>query len=256
MNASKVTLSLNTKIFVAIGVAAIIAVFTLTPAIPQDPAYHLFIDQRGMLGIPNFWNVISNLPFLIVGIAGLSIIFSNTDRICVREASAAYVTLFTGIVLTAIGSAYYHLAPSNEALVWDRLPMTIGFAGLFCVIIAEFISATTARRLLLPLLIIGFGSVEYWAWTESQGAGDLRPYALVQFLPMLLIPVILLTHKPVIGATRYFWWMLGFYGIAKLFEFFDAEIFALGGLISGHSLKHVAAAMTPAIFAYALFKRR
>ena len=246
----------RTKILIAIIVAVVVAVFTLTSPIPQDPAYHHFSDQRDLLGIANFWNVISNLPFLIVGIAGLSIVFLYADEVCVREASAAYVTLFSGIVLTAIGSAYYHLTPSNEALVWDRLPMTIGFAGLLSVIVAEFISPAVARRLLLPLLVIGFGSVEYWTWTESQGAGDLRPYALVQFLPMLLIPVILLTHKPIIGETRYFWWMLFFYGVAKLFEFFDAEIFALGGLISGHSLKHVAAAITPAVFAYAPIRRR
>ena len=249
-------LSLRTKALVAMVVAIVIAVFSLTSPVPQDPAYHHFIDQREMLGIANFWNVISNLPFLIVGIAGLAMVFRYANTVCIREASAAYVTLFSGIVLTALGSAYYHLAPSNDALVWDRLPMTIGFAGLICVIVAEFISASVARRLLLPLLIVGFGSVEYWIWTESQGAGDLRPYALVQFLPMLLIPVILITHKPIMGETRYFWWMLAFYGAAKLFEFFDAEIFALGGLISGHSLKHIAAAMTPAVFVYALSMRR
>ena len=168
----------------------------------------------------------------------------------------AYMVFFAGILLTAFGSSYYHLAPSNETLLWDRLPMTIGFAGLLTVIVAEFVSASAARRLLLPLLIVGFASVEYWAWTESRGVGDLRPYALVQFLPMLLIPVILLTHRPTIGAARYFWWMLAFYLVAKLLEFFDADVFALGHLISGHSLKHVAAAMTPAVFLYALIRRR
>ena len=249
-------LSLRAKTLIAIVVVAVIAVFTLTSPVPQDPAYHHFIDQREMLGIANFWNVISNLPFLIVGVAGLVIVFRYVDKVCAREASAAYVALFSGIVLTAFGSAYYHLAPSNEALVWDRLPMTIGFAGLFCVIVAEFMSASVARRLLLPMLIIGFGSVEYWIWTESHGVGDLRPYALFQFLPMLLIPVILITHKPIVGEPRYFWWMLAFYGVAKLFEFFDAEVFALGGLISGHSMKHFAAAMTPTVFVYALSKRR
>jgi hypothetical protein len=134
--------------------------------------------------------------------------------------------------------------------------MTIGFAGLVTIIVAEFVSARAARMLLLPLLIVGFASVEYWAWTESRGVGDLRPYAIVQFLPMLMIPVILLTHKPVIGEARYFWWMLAFYVLAKLLEFFDADVFAFGDLISGHSLKHVAAAMTPTVFLYALISRR
>ena len=249
-------ISQRSILVIAAAVLSIAAVFLFTSAIPQDPAYHQFIDGRELLGVSNFWNVVSNLPFLLVGAFGLILVYRHADEVCVTSCEMAYLVFFAGIFLTAFGSSYYHLAPSNETLLWDRLPMTIGFAGLVSIITAEFISASAARRLLLPLLIVGFASVEYWAWTESRGVGDLRPYALVQFLPMLLIPVILLTHRPVIGSARYFWWMLAFYFVAKLLEFFDANVFALGGLISGHSLKHVAAAMTPAIFLYALLERR
>ena len=249
-------MSPRTIVVVAFAIFVIAAVFLLTSAVPQDPAYHAFIDSRSLLGVPNFWNVFSNLPFLIVGVAGLAFVKRNADKVCVSTTEMAYHVFFIGIFLTAFGSSYYHLAPSNETLLWDRLPMTIGFAGLVTIIVAEFVSARAARMLLLPLLIVGFASVAYWAWTESRGVGDLRPYAIVQFLPMLMIPVILLTHKPVIGEARYFWWMLAFYVLAKLLEFFDADIFAFGYLISGHSLKHVAAAMTPTVFLYALISRR
>lgn len=234
----------------------IAAVFLFTSAVPQDPAYHNFSDTRLLLGVPNFWNVFSNLPFLVVGAAGLVLVRRNADKVCVSTTEMAYYVFFIGILLTAFGSSYYHLAPGNETLVWDRLPMTIGFAGLVTIIVAEFVSARAARMLLVPLLVIGFASVEYWSWTESRGVGDLRPYAIVQFLPMLMIPVILLTYKPVIGEARYFWWMLVFYLLAKVLEFFDADVFAFGYLISGHSLKHVAAAMTPVVFLYALTMRR
>jgi len=234
----------------------IAGVFLLGDPVPQDPAYHAFSDVRNLFGIPNFWNVISNLPFLVIGAAGLWFLRHDAERVCMQGNALAYRVFFAGILLTAFGSAYYHLAPSNQTLLWDRLPMTIGFAGLLTVIIAEFISSNAARRLLLPLLGIGLGSVFYWAWSETQGAGDLRPYAIVQFLPMLLIPAVLLTHKPAIGDSRYFWWMLVFYVIAKVFEFMDPSILALGNLISGHSLKHLAAAMTPAVFLYALTRRR
>jgi hypothetical protein len=249
-------MSPRTIIVIAFAFLVIAAVFLFTSAVPQDPAYHAFSDFRSLLGVPNFWNVFSNLPFLIVGVAGLIFVRRNADKICVSTNEMAYYVFFIGIALTALGSSYYHLAPSNQTLLWDRLPMTIGFAGLVTIIVAEFVSARAARMLLVPLLIVGFASVEYWAWTESRGAGDLRPYAIVQFLPMLMIPVILLTHKPVIGEARYFWWMLAFYFLAKLLEFFDADVFAFGKLISGHSLKHVAAAMTPTIFLYALIMRR
>jgi hypothetical protein len=249
-------MSPRTIVVIAFAIFVIAAVFLLTSAVPQDPAYHEFIDFRVLLGVPNFWNVFSNLPFLIVGVAGLAFVKRNADKVCVPTNEMAYYVFFIGILLTAFGSSYYHLAPSNETLLWDRLPMTIGFAGLVTIIVAEFVSARAARMLLLPLLIVGFASVEYWAWTESRGVGDLRPYAIVQFLPMLIIPVILLTHKPVIGEARYFWWMLAFYVLAKLLEFFDADVFAVGNLISGHSLKHVAAAMTPTVFLYSLISRR
>lgn len=245
--------SLAVSILAAVLIAG---VFLLGDPVPQDPAYHAFSDVRNLFGIPNFWNVISNLPFLVIGAAGLWFLRHDAERVCMQGNALAYRVFFAGILLTAFGSAYYHLAPSNQTLLWDRLPMTIGFAGLLTVIIAEFISSNAARRLLLPLLGIGLGSVFYWAWSETQGAGDLRPYAIVQFLPMLLIPAVLLTHKPAIGDSRYFWWMLVFYVIAKVFEFMDPSILALGNLISGHSLKHLAAAMTPAVFLYALTRRR
>ena len=249
-------MSPRTVLVIAFAIFVIAAVFLLTSAVPQDPAYHAFSDSRSFLSMPNFWNVLSNLPFLIIGAAGIAFVKRNADKVCIDRNEMAYYVFFIGIFLTAFGSSYYHLAPSNETLLWDRLPMTIGFAGLVTIIVAEYVSARAARMLLLPLLIVGFASVGYWAWTESQGVGDLRPYAIVQFLPLLMIPVILLTHKPAIGEVRYFWWMLAFYFLAKLLEFFDADIFAFGGLISGHSLKHVAAAMTPTVFLYALIRRR
>lgn len=240
----------------AFAVAATGALFLFNAPIPQDPAYHLFSDSRTALGIANFWNVASNLPFLLVGAAGLAYLRRYSADVCVAGLEIAYTVFFAGMLLTSIGSAYYHLAPSNETLVWDRLPMTIGFSALISIIIGEFVSVTAGRRLLIPLLLLGFGSVEYWAFTETRGLGDLRPYAIVQFLPMLMIPVILLGFPSAHGRTRYYWWMICFYLVAKLLEFLDGEIFELGHLLSGHSLKHLAAAAAPAVFLFALSRRR
>ncbi len=150
----------------------------------------------------------------------------------------------------------YHLAPSNESLLFDRLPMTIGFAGLFSIVMGEFVSMRIGRRLLPPLLVVGVASVAYWAVTESYGVGDLRPYALVQFLPMLLIPIILSVYRSASDATRYFWMVIVFYVLVKICEQFDAEIFALGEVVSGHTLKHLFASLTPATLLYALTRRR
>lgn len=249
-------MSTRLQVILALVVLLVTAIFLFTEPVPQDPAYHAFSDVRNLFDIPNFWNVASNLPFLVIGAAGVWFLHDNAGRACVPGTALAYRLFFAGVMLTAFGSSYYHLAPDNQTLVWDRLPMTIGFAGLLTIIVAEFVSASAARKLLLPLLITGLASVAYWAWSEARGDGDLRPYALVQFLPMLLIPVLLLTHRPAFSDKKIFWWMLFFYLLAKVFEFMDPAIFALGYLISGHTLKHLAAAMTPAIFLYGLSRRR
>lgn len=236
-------------------VLVVVAVFLFVAPIPQDPAYHDFADSRTLLGVPNFWNVFSNLPFMVVGAWGVAYVMRHGHAVCLPGLELAYVVFFSGVFLTAFGSAYYHLMPANEPLAWDRLPMTISFAGLFSIIVGEFVSARLGRTLLVPLLLLGIVSVEYWIWTESRGAGDLRLYALVQFLPMLLIPFILLLYKPSIGSSRVFWTMLGFYALSKIVEYFDSAIFAAGGVISGHSLKHLFAAAATAALLLALMQR-
>jgi hypothetical protein len=224
--------------------------------VPQDPAYHGFADGRTLIGFDNFWNIASNIPFLLVGIWGLVYVRRHGVEVCPNGLQVAYIVFFAGVSLTALGSAYFHANPSNETLVWDRLPMTIAFAGLFAIIIGEFVSLRAAQRILLPLLFAGIGSVVYWAVTEANGAGDLRAYAAVQFLPMLLIAVVVLIYTPSIGAKKYVWLMLLFYVLAKVFEFFDAAVFSAGELLSGHTLKHLCAAGTPATMLYALSTRR
>jgi len=245
---------LVTLVLVALAVVGL--VFGLTSPIPQDPGYHLFADGRQLFTVPNCWDVLSNLPFLITGLLGLSYVNKYGHDVCAPDLVPAYRVFFAGILLTAFGSGYYHLAPSNESLIFDRLPMTIGFAGLFSIITGEFVSVRIGRRLLTPLLVIGVASVAYWAITESYGIGDLRPYALVQFLPMLLIPIILSVYRSASESTRYFWMMIAFYVLAKICEFFDAEIYSLGEVVSGHTLKHLFASLTPATLLYALAQRR
>jgi hypothetical protein len=236
-----------------VALAIIGGVFLLVPPIPQDPAYHLFADDRALFGIPNTWNVLSNLPFLIVGLWGLGM--TRRHRVCAPELLPAYVVFFFGILLTAFGSGYYHLDPDNDSLLPDRLPMTIGFAGLFAMVVGEFVSVNTGRRLVLPMLVAGIASVVYWGITEASGMGDLRPYALVQFLPMLLIVIILAVYRRASTLLRYFWLMMLCYVLAKIAEHFDTAIFAAGEFVSGHTLKHLFASATPAVLLYALTRR-
>jgi hypothetical protein len=226
-----------------------VLLFLLTGAVPQDPAYHRFADTGALAGVPNFWNVLSNLPFLIVGIAGIA-----RCRMSVARGSGLapeYGVFFCGVALTAFGSAYYHLAPANATLVWDRLPMTVAFAGLVGLLTGLYVSHRLAHTLTIAWLVLGVLSVTYWAATEARGAGDLRPYAFVQFAPLVVLPFLLLDPRRNLVTNRYLWLLVAAYGAAKFAEHFDREIFALAPL-SGHSLKHLlaalgAAALIPAV---------
>ena len=229
--------------------------FLLDP-IAQDPAYHLFADTRQFLGIANFWNVASNILFLYAGIRGLQYLAAGDNSGILHALIPAYRVFFTGVLLTAFGSAWYHSGPGHDSMVWDRLPMTLVFMSLFSIVIGEHISESFGRQMLLPLLMAGVGSVVYWSITEGQGAGDLRPYVLVQFLPMVLIPLILLLYASCFDRTGFFWGVIGIYTAAKLFELLDSEIYLAGELISGHSIKHLVAALGPLLFLRGLKSRR
>jgi hypothetical protein len=248
-------MSARTVFLITLAGFLIVAVFFIAP-VPQDIAYHEFADTRSLLGVSNFWNVTSNIPFLLVGGAGLMYLRSNNRAGVLPGLQSAYRVFFAGIFLTGFGSAYYHFAPGNGTLVWDRLPMTLGFMGLFTIIIGEHISLPVAKRMLIPLLVLGAGSVFYWAVTEARNSGDLRPYAIVQFLPMLLIPLILLMYRSVFNNVNFFWVVIVLYAVSKLFEYFDYGVFSFGGLIGGHSVKHIVAAMAPLVFLYGLDNRR
>jgi hypothetical protein len=215
----------------------------LVPPIPQDPAYHDFADRRTLLGVPNALDVLSNLPFTVVGILGIAALLASR-RISFVEPSErrAYVVFFVGVLFTGLGSAYYHLAPDNDRLVWDRLPMTVAFMALLAAIVTERIGVREGTRLLVPFVTIGVGSVLQWHLTERAGAGDLRLYALVQFLPLLVVPVLMGLYPSRYTRGADIIGVVLLYGLAKVFEQGDTVVFELGRLVSGHTLKHLSAA--------------
>ena len=168
----------------------------LLPRIPQPSSYHNFADQRAWLGIPNFGDVASNLTFAVVGIWGLIFLLRLPARdlhnhfIDSRE-RWPYMLVFLGVLLTALGSSYYHVAPDNARLVWDRLPMTVVFMSMVAAVIMERISAPAGLWLLPLLLAVGAGSVAHWHFSEVHGHGDLRFYAAVQVYAVLVLLCVL-----------------------------------------------------------------
>ena len=223
-------------------VISIIAIVILcfTSPISQDPSYHHFADNRTKLGISNFWNVISNVGFLLVGMLGSFQVIKGRCMVLVRELRAGYLIFFLGISLVAIGSAQYHLHPSNLTLIWDRAPMTIAFMALLAISFAEYLSTNLGKFALWPLLILGQFSVFYWYWGELQNRGDLRLYGMVQFIPVVILPLLLLFGKRKFDQQWSYWLLLSFYMLGKVAEHYDADIFELTRhLFGGHALKHI-----------------
>jgi hypothetical protein len=242
-------------ILLATAVAATTVAFA-GPRLPQSQDYFDFVDGRELAGVPNALNVLSNLAFLVVGLAGLTALLGTRARLRDVRERAPWVVFFAGVVLTSAGSAWFHLAPSVASLVWDRLPMAIGFMGLLSALVTERVDPAWGRRLLWPLVGAGLGSVLYWYLTERAGVGDLRPYLLVQFYPLLALPLLLLLFPARYTRSSFYLAALVAYLLAKVAEVRDGALYALGGVVSGHTLKHLLAAAGIGAIAWMLHRRR
>ena len=226
---------------------ALLAVAMSVDPIAQDTGYHQFADRRGAAGVPNFLNVASNAAFLAIGIAGIALSLNRP----VHGARMSWTVLFAGAMLVAFGSGYYHWAPDNASLVWDRLPMTIGFMGLFVALLSEHISERLEKLLLVPALAVGAASVAWWHYAD-----DLRLYAWVQFMPLVILSLLVVLFPGRYTHRGFLLYGLACYLLAKVAEALDRQTFeATAGMVSGHTLKHLLAALA-LFFAYLMLRWR
>ena len=248
-------MNVRVRFILAFTLLAIAAAFLL-PAVPQPIDYHDFADKRSALGIENFLDVTSNLAFALVGIAGLMVTLRHQTVFAAARERLPYAVFFIGMLLTAAGSGYYHLAPDNASLFWDRLPMTIAFMSLICATIVDRIDRRTGLLLLVPALAVGAASVIYWILTERAGRGNVVPYAVLQ-----AYAVFVMLFLAVLQPSRYthgnqIYWVFAAYMIAKLLEHFDEQLLHMGHIVSGHTLKHFAAAAAGYFVCRMLWRRR
>lgn len=212
--------------------------------IEQDPAYHAFADHRTVFGIPNFFDVASSAPLFLVGLAGLwaCLPYRSTAK------DLAWLMFFAGITLVGPGSAYYHWLPRDETLVWDRLPMALASAGLFVALVSQWVSTRLGATLLVPAVLTGLASVVYWRYF-----GDLRLYVWIQLLPVLTLPLVILSYRARDRREIYLAAALVLYVLARISEIYDKEIFALSqNIMSGHTFKHLLAALAIGVIAIML----
>jgi hypothetical protein len=235
-------------------IAALVALAAASlPEIGQDPAYHHFADGRTLFGVPNALDVLSNAAFAVVGVAGLAATL-RPGAFADRRARPAWLALFGAVTLTSAGSTLYHLAPQDDGLVWDRIPMAIGFMALVAVLAGERFGAAVGRHLLARLALLGVASVAWWYAGVLRGRGNLLPYYVVQFGALAAIPALLAGRHALPGPRAPWFVALALYVLAKALEARDAAVLAALG-VSGHTLKHLLAAAAIGALASELWRR-
>lgn len=220
-------------VFISV-IAAGALLWLLSEPLPQPLAYHHFADQRSLFGIPHAMNVLSNVVFCLAGVWGVTSITKRTAKL--SGIDLTYLIFFVGVFFTGLGSAYYHWSPDNTTLVWDRLPMTVAFMAFTSLVVSERCSEVLGYRIFPWLLALGALSVIHWVWQD-----DLRPYLMVQFGPILVLPLLIWRFSG--PGSCWLWFTIVFYLAAKLLELSDHQVLQwTEGLVSGHTLKHVIAA--------------
>jgi preprotein translocase subunit SecG len=234
----------RTRVMLVIAFSLItLVLLCLERPIALGAGYHVFADSRTLLGIPNCLDVLSNIPFILAGVWGV-VWLARTPSVSAFRTPferQVFFVFFLGVACTGVGSFWYHVLPNNNRLPFDLLPMTCSFMAVLTAVIIERISLKAGKILFVPLLLLGGASVLYWYVTESQGHGDYRFYLFVQFVPPLLIGMMIALFSPSYTGINYLVLAFSLFVIAKLFELFDSQIYQAGHIISGHSLKHITA---------------
>ena len=233
--------------WVALGIVAAIVV----PALPQDSSYHAFADQRRLGAIPHAADVLSNLGFLVVGALALGRLASSRRADFPTATQRSLWCVALGLVLTSLGSAWYHLDPDDTRLVWDRLPITLVFAGVFGAAIAQRVSMRLSFLLLPTIVLLGFASVACW-----HIGGNLSPYLVLQAGGAAALLAFAVARRN--RDDPFPWlWVIGWYAIAKVAEVADRAIYDLtSGFVAGHALKHAFAALAGAAAVWPLLRPR
>ncbi|MFN0206620.1 MAG: alkaline phytoceramidase [Planctomycetota bacterium] len=246
------------KLIFLIFCAACVAAPFFVSRVAQPPEYHDFADRREWLGIANFGDVASNVPFMIVGILGISFLLKEKAKAKFKTdwERSLYIIFFIGVFFTVFGSSFYHLAPSNLRVMWDRFPIAVACGALTLILIAERVSLAASQWLTVPVLTYSIGSVAYWYFTETAGVGDLRFWGLAQFFPAVAIPVMFLLFPANYSKQYYYFAAIGCYAAAKLLEVWDRQTYEILRFVSGHSLKHLFAAFAAYLLLVMIQKRQ
>ncbi|MFZ6732619.1 hypothetical protein ACO0LG_11910 [Undibacterium sp. Ji42W] len=216
--------------------------------IAQLAHYHDFADQSDWVGIPHAIDVLTNLGFAIAAMAGGWFLVEKYRKADVGIAFPAYCVFALSIAATTVGSSYYHLAPDDARLFWDRLPIAFACCSLLAAVRADILPSMDARKAFMELVLLLMGALMSVVWWQQ--TGDLRPYLLIQGLTLVLIPLWQWIWKAERADRLAFGAAMFLYVIAKITEMLDGQILQHLQFMSGHSLKHLLAALAAGLIVW------
>ncbi|XP_073116655.1 uncharacterized protein [Elaeis guineensis] len=236
------------------GGALLLFVFVMvaTPRIPHSPALHLFADMRNFLGVPNTLNVLTSFPFLLIGVPGLVLCLSGSCfGISLKGEVWGWALYYAGAAAAAFGSAYYHLKPDDERVIWDRLPMMISASSVLSNLLIERYDERMGITCLFSLLMLVLVSIAC-----ERTFDDLRLCMMFYFVPCVAIPAMVFLFPPKYTHSKYWFWATGFYLLARFVAIADKRVYSVTRYaISGHSLEHLCLAMVPMMLTLMLWFR-
>ncbi|KAJ8774810.1 hypothetical protein K2173_017256 [Erythroxylum novogranatense] len=214
--------------------------------------FFFFMITVTVTGVPNTLNVITNFPFLIVGVVGFILSLQGClFNISLRGEVWGWTLFFAGIVGMSFGSAYYHLKPDDARIMWDALPMMIAYSSLLSCFMVERLGQRIGLSCLFGLLLVVLLSMVY-----ARTFNDLRLCMLFQLIPCIVIPGLAFLYPAKYTHSKYWLWAAGVCILSKFEAAFDRKIYnANRYFISGHSLEHLCSAVVPVLLAIMLLYR-
>ena len=183
-------------------------------------------------------NIVTSMPFLVLGLAGLLRLFIARDRMRNSPGSPLVVFLLS-LIMVGMGSIFYHWSPSTDHLLWDRLPIAVCLAAFACAMANVYSGSRIGGVLLVPGILVAVSSVLYWYVSWARGHEDLRPYIAVQVGSALWAGLVVFRRPAQDAGIAAFRLALMAYTAARIFELFQQQIYNASGVDLGHPLKHL-----------------
>nr|VDD34004.1 unnamed protein product [Brassica oleracea] len=239
-----------------------------TPKVPLHSfRHHVFADKRNFMGVPNTLNVMTNFPFLIIGVLGFVLCLGGSFfNISLKGEIWGWTLFYASVSSLAFGSAYYHLKPDDNRIVWDTLPILIAYSSLFSSFLVERAGERVGLSCLVLLLFISVLSVAYarqvqieviiCVLVDGRVFNDLRLCLTFQLIPCLAIPVMTVLLPPKYTHSRFWLLATAAHAVSKIEGLADSKIYNFNGYtISGHSLGHLCSALAMLLLTVMLLYR-